>query len=497
MTDAMSLSRQSQTHSDRISPPSSLIVSMSQSSAHSLSQPATSLVPPHPQLVHPQNLTGSLGSVLHHAESSGPSLVQVQSYVPTSSSSYDFSHPSTAAGGSDQRLASSMLVPPSVSIQGIGPGGQPLSVTGTDGFLSQQNIHLIPTTGAGMSYEGVPVSFDADLGYALQRPGVVPTANELSGSQSSLSQQQQQGSFPMMGVSPHHQLPPRPVSSSHHPRMQATSSMSRRRQLGHSQAPRHFASTTAIQEDSADAGGVLGTDASITTTGTGSLLSQQLEGVNAPGSSVTGSTSGLHGLLQIETNQMGLDAMMMEQQQQQQQILQHALFLQQQQQQQEQQHMQVQQQRHLVMQQQQLLLQQQQQQQQQQQLGMYGVAPQSAASGYCTYISGNGTPVISSVPPVMGAGMAPVTMHASGGSYDHMSVPVSYGEPSSMIYPATYAATGIDTQQQQLQQQFLLQQQQLQMQQQYQHQQHHHQHGQQTHGGGLQNLPPNYRGTSM
>jgi hypothetical protein len=50
---------------------------------------------------------------------------------------------------------------------------------------------------SGYSYEGVSLNqMDAEFGYALQRPGVVPSTNDFTGSYSSVSS---------MGYSPHHQ----------------------------------------------------------------------------------------------------------------------------------------------------------------------------------------------------------------------------------------------------------------------------------------------------
>uniref|UniRef100_A0A7S1GLQ8 Protein kinase domain-containing protein n=1 Tax=Cyclophora tenuis TaxID=216820 RepID=A0A7S1GLQ8_CYCTE len=434
MTDAMSLSRHSNSHSERTSPPSSLGVSTSNSTAQS-SLPA------------PHNLTGSLGSVIamHQADpSSGVSLPPTNpptNYLVPSSSSYDIVPPT-------DRISSSMMA--SSAIHGVSFGEAPPAVgPGAQSF-------------SGVSYEGVQVPIDADFGYALQRPGVVPGSGiDPSGSYSSLTQQVSAVAF-----SPHHHLPPRRASgvpnvsgpatrnaalmraaaSTGGASLPSSSAAGRRRQMGLvPQSPRQYISSTAtasIQEDSADFA-----RSSVST----SLLAQQMEEAGAASQSVAASM-GVHDMMITEGT--------LEAQIQQQQMM-HAGYVNQ---------------------------------------NMYGLAPPSTG-GYYTYVSANGTPIMTAVPPsngMMPAAMPPATMNHLTGSYEHMSYamgslggayppPAMHSMPHSGMYPPAYR---ID--------QHLLED--LDHHQHHLHQTQQQQPQQQQHRIGRQNasgIPPQYRGMSM
>lgn len=423
MTDAMSLSRHS--NSERTSPPSSLGVSTSNSTAQS-SLPA------------PHTLTGSLGSAMavHQTDASGVSLPP-SNYIVPSSSSYEMSHPG------EQRLPSSMMVPP--TIHGVSFGEM------------QQGMLSAAQSLSGLSYEGLQVPVDADFGYALQRPGVVPGSGaELSGSYSSLTQQ---AAAATLGFSPHHHLPPRRASgvapvrnaallrsamSSSGASLPSSSAAGRRRQMGLvPQSPRQYmpSTTVSIQEDSSDFG---------RSAGGSSLLSQQLEEVGAVDPNAAGQLEHFDGTVG------SLEAQIHLQQQQQQQQMMHGGYMNQ---------------------------------------NVYGLAPPAAAGGYYTYVSANGTPIMSALPPgnMMAAAMAPGSMNHLTGSYEHMQVPLgSLGvyAPSSMqgvpMYPASY---GLD----QPSENYALRQAQQHPQAPPQQQQQQQRQSRQ----GPSTLPPQYRGLSM
>jgi hypothetical protein len=77
----------------------------------------------------------------------------------------------------------------------------PLSYVETSSSTHRNNISSYHPTNSlqaysGYSYEGINLNqMDADFGYALQRPGVIPSTNDFTGSFSSVSS---------MGYSPHH-----------------------------------------------------------------------------------------------------------------------------------------------------------------------------------------------------------------------------------------------------------------------------------------------------
>lgn len=171
MTDAMSLSRQSNNSnkpSGRMSPPSSLGISTPSTLAWQYQQPP------------PQPLGGGI------LESRGNTGL-VNSRVPymTASSLGDYP-PHHAAPNMGMMLMHGMTYGDMVNQQ------------------AQAQLHAMANAQSygGMSYDGNGIPVDADFGYALQRPGVVPGI-DMSGSYSSMNQQ-----LAAMAYSPHHLQPP-------------------------------------------------------------------------------------------------------------------------------------------------------------------------------------------------------------------------------------------------------------------------------------------------
>lgn len=152
-----------------------------------------------------------------------------------------------------------------------------------------------PQSFSGMSYDGVNAQVEAEFGYALQRPGVVPSTHELAGSYSSVGQQH---SVPSVAFSPHHHHQSHGVASrslpggvahlgyngrntSQVPQMNTRRVSRNRYSLGHvpmspmSQSYNMHQAPTSIREDSTDYQ-LGGGDTSSVASGA-SLLAQQLE----------------------------------------------------------------------------------------------------------------------------------------------------------------------------------------------------------------------------
>ena len=176
MTDAMSLSRQTNNAfnpSDRLSPPASLGISTPSTLAWRFQQQQQQQQPPQTLCRGSQESRGNTG------------LVNSSVSYMTASSLGDYP-PHHTAPNMGMMLMHGMSYGDVINQQ------------------AQLQLHAMTSVQSfgGMSYDGNGLPVDADFGYALQRPGVVPGA-DMSGSYSSMNQQ-----LAAMAYSPHHLQPP-------------------------------------------------------------------------------------------------------------------------------------------------------------------------------------------------------------------------------------------------------------------------------------------------
>jgi len=243
----------------QISPPSSIGTSLSYQNYASMPQ---------------SQLPGSLGSVNVNDGRMMNSLPQSMYAGSASFSEYN------TGVAVDQRIAlSSMMLSGGYNSYGDGPMGHPMQGPQSFPAIHGENMHQLPV--------------EADFGYALQRPGVVPAMDLSFSGASNMSH------APMMGAA----YSPRQMPSEHQRSRSFTHSSGGGGSYSHGRRPSHgridmamhgnqglsqyminqgMTSATSIKEDANDF--VLGSGSGSMETrssGTNSLLAQQLEGRSA------------------------------------------------------------------------------------------------------------------------------------------------------------------------------------------------------------------------
>jgi len=295
MTDAMSLSRQSGaavysqsggTAASSPLPPSSFVVSSGATSSATGTSSSVHQSAPH-------TLAGSLGSGIV-GRSVHPGSAASTAYM-ASSSLTDYHQQAAAAAAHHPSLMMASPHMHGVSYGDVAAAGQHGSM-----MMAPQSYQ-----GSVGSYSGLQQApLDADFGYALQRPGVVPGVGSLSSSYTMNQAPPPAGgtstttsaSGGPMAFSPHHHLQSHGRASSYSSGT-ARSSRYRRQQFSH---PQHGSfrgtATASIQEDAADS------KSSSVTSGT-SLLAQQLE--DAQSVATQGSRAQMmDGSLQLQQQQL-------------------------------------------------------------------------------------------------------------------------------------------------------------------------------------------------